>query len=851
MIFAAIAAFAVGMGGVMLVLAWRRTEAHRDALIDALKRIERLEAALQGRVPPAPIMGPAAPAPALESPPEPQPLPAPAHAAHAAAPIIAEPPPVSPADVIGAPFWRRLDFAAALAGLVTLCALGAVRMALAPITVGLGLALAAALACIGLALWRARAGEDNPAALALMSGFGFVLAGLTLIVARTTPDALGPLEALIAANALALGALLAAWRHGPLLLWMGIAAALAAPTLAPLQGVEAMAALIGLGLASAATGLRARALGAWMPASAMLCGMLAWTAALSALGAPGFVGAAGAAAVSAALLGLALAWEAPAQPSDGLRMDLGLVGYGALAGALTCLLLLIARTGADATAAGAHLVALILVATIIAALRPSLRAAALIACFAGVLAALVWPPAADRSGAPVLAAAIAAIAALGGAMMRLNAPAEIGSARIWAVLVALTPPAALVGAQAAAADLAPAWIWSLIGLAVCAALGAVGAALRRSEPAAASLFITGAALSLVCALAMAPPQPWPTLVAALCLPLLAWIDGRVNEPGLRFAMTGLGAMLVLLVGGLYFHEAPQSARIALALVAALSALSAAQSLAHGDPRWLSAQSLFTFALGIAGLAATLEATRYGADPQNRLAALGASAVAWLTIALAMARNFGPRPRLVFRIAETVALIGGFAIALIGAGIVANPWWGALPAPAPTAPTLNSIALALLAPALLLGLYDWLRARQGLMLRANLALAGGLLLLSLYATLEVRRAVQGAAMAGPELTSAEGWAYAALMIGFAASLALLSLERRAAWLMHTAAAICLLALVKIGVFDAQTLPQPAYAATLGVLLAAGLSLAALYRRVVLPFPADTPKTVADTEATPQA
>ncbi len=872
----ALGLFALGAAGVLIVTTWRRTEQHRVALLAAYERIGQLETTLSavtfGLAPEelaklastqvvllptertlalpreeepllidaagvahvgAPIAAEAISAPV----PSPIASPEPATAAEPVAARVAEEPAAAVADQrLQLP---RTDLVATICGLIALAAMAASRIGvLAPLG-GAAIAAQAGLVCVGLAIWRGRA-EPSP----LLATFGLaIMTGAILLARYVSPD-VPPWAAQALLSVLALGALYLARAHGALLAGVALVAGLSAPLLAPLDEINTWPRHVGLfalaAYAAIAAGRAAPRATAWLA----FIGAMGWIAA-SAVANSTMIEAAATSGACAlmGLLAIAYAWpRADGALWETVRRvwpgEAVFAGYALFATGIAVLLLVGIVLPYPAPApATAVLIVLAGFAALAAAYRPTLTALPLATAGAAAVALALWPAGGAPHEALIAAGALAAVCLLGGIVMTMRGSVE------GAALAALGPLTALVAAQARLLSVAPFWAWAA-GAVVLAALTAL-AFLQWRRSAASPVFLAAALLGTVTAIGFLIPMPWPPLAVALALPIAAWADRRFNQPGLRIAIALLAWFLVLHVGATALGPAQPAVRGVLALSAAVAAYASARSLASGRRDWLSAQAVFVAALAIAATAATLEAYRalVPSGPLYFLNQAGAYVAAWSAAVLLVAWNFGPKPRRLIAWSET-ALALTVGVGALAAGLVTvNPWWGVTPSFAPGAPMINSLGLGYLVPALLFGAYSWLRERQGLKLRANIALYAALVLAFVYLTLELRRAFQGPAMAGGAIYPSEGWAYSFGWFGFAAAVLLLSIERGKPWLRYVAIGIVMAALVKAAIFDLAAFGGFAQIAVLALIAAAVAGLTFAYRRYVLPGASDASKTAA--------
>jgi len=790
---AALAAFGIGAGCVLLYVAFRRTERHRAALINAHARIVQLErqmAALTFGAAPqlAPEAAPtealgAAPAPAsIETPAEAAPAkivaiaPAPEPAAHEPVATAAPPPlaphfppriPAStpePASTLETVFveaeeskgggFLRIDALVAVAALISAASLLSVRLGLAPPLVGVALA---AFAGAGLLLLAEHRRHNGPHAdwIAL---FGLTAIALALTVGRTSVTAAPPLAYMLGAGALAFcGLLLSVW-YGRALLAFGLAIGLAAPAFS-LVDSDAPARLaltfaIALGVV-----IRARAIGAPLWSWLAFAGALAWGAHAVARGGD-VLNLASAAGFAAGMLVLVLAygWKDAAEPlTPDLRREGLLTAHAAMAPALAMLFALVLFSGALAAIGATGLLFAALAVGCAAIARPGYAPATLAVAATSALAIAYWP----ATEAFDMRATGAAALALGAIFLFCGAAITMRGVWLGAALGALGPVAILFAAQARMAAEFDANLWAL----AAGALAVTGTALygpaRAQSTNAGSLVAMGAALAAVCIVGFFAPAPWPPVVAALALPALVAFNSRWPEPGVRAAAVVTAAFLALLIGALNLSGASPAARGMIYIVAACAAFAAMRMCYAEQARSLSGDLIFAAALLSLAVALSGEARRaYALAPADQqLFEAGYQSCVWIALALTLALRFGPTPRWQLRAFEGVVFAGAVLVAFVAGGVVLNPWWGLLPESAPGWTGANALLIAYAAPAALFAAYALARARHGWTLRAAIAAGCAAALALTNVVLEIRRAFHGADMDSQAASQNEALAYA--------------------------------------------------------------------------------------------
>lgn len=879
-VLAALGAFALGGAMVVLISVYRRSEQHRAALLQAYARIDQLERMMKaitfGELP-APQMfrqvgsAPAEPLPPLsertqstpEAPaaaqPQEQPAetgppleaPQPEPVARAAEP--APPPSQAFEDETVAERIARANerqpftppqpgVIAAVTGIIALAALAAVRINALEVLPGMAIAMLAGAGAIAFAEWR-KADASAP----LLSVFGGALIIAALIVARTTPAEITPLIALLGSGALTVAALVRAQTFGPWLIGFGLLGLAAAPALA-LDGAFAAYArhlilIAGVIAAFALSLARSEQLWLRLAFAIALCwgGYDAWSAASvdESISTSIFL-------VALAALFIAHSWNdarAPVRPiGDPRRRAPLLLTLAGLATSAALLAVLAARHPLFAPVGAAALAALILGAATASAWRQGFAPLPLLSCAIAALSIVLWPGASEDLRILVLMAGVlAGASALGGAIMLARREDE------GAALIALAPLALAIAAQARAEPALEPWMWAASAASMAALCILALAALRKPLPLASEIFAAGAALALVAAMGFAAPAPWPPLIVALAVPAICGAFVQLRLDGLRYAAAILGVFLLLQLFAPQLAAASMAMRIIIYIVAIAALFAGAQILARIETQF-EAQALLATSMLAAAAALSVETHRAFqlAAPDFRLLELGAHVLLWLGLAAILAHRFGAKPSPLIAAVEGAAFGAAGLYALAAGIVVLNPWWGVQAAPAPGWTGINLLLLAYLGPAALFVIYGRLRERQDLKARAAIALALGLTLALLYVTLELRRLFHGANMTGgPPATIQEGWAYTIGWLGFAAALALLALDRTAAWVRHAAAAIALTALAKAALFDLDAFEGLMQLAMLALLIGAAIAIVLFYRRYGLPTSAAAPKTTPQT------
>ncbi|MBI1252030.1 MAG: DUF2339 domain-containing protein [Alphaproteobacteria bacterium] len=886
----AIAAVAVFGAVALPILVWasmRRTEMLRRALNAAMTRIDVLESSITSGELEAFRHGPAISASASrrqvgeaievkalpDAAPHPEPEPTPVEPAivtpieaTAAAPaetVGAEPQstvPPSAAPLVAAP----LSVAAAAAALA-----GIAPGALAP-QIGVSLALAAGVSNFGVAEWLRRRGAVQPYAGAVLNGLGVLI---VIGALRYAVDPLAILPALFAfgvSAATAAAALALSLRHGAALALVGVAAGAAAPALFDLgDNAVLLQSSLQVGLLTGAL-ILARALNrpplAWAGMAAALgwAGWLAWRG-----GDVSEIVAIGGFAAALALLGLTYASDAAHDPTPmpqiwgppGHWREPLAAGHVLAIGACLTMIVLVWRSDQAVSAAAAAILTVIVACLIAALLRPGLALMPLAAAAAGAAALTLWPETPQTLvNAPtviVAAGALAFIASLGGWLLALRSEnTDAGAA-----LAAFGPIAALVAARIRTGAFGPELWW--IGAALTAAMLSGLAMARAPRAMAATLHLAGALLALAAAVWIAAPQPWTT--PALCAAIVAFAgaDARFDQRGFRAAA---GALTAAVLARLAFPEpaalaplrdigwtAPSAPHVALAatmfaVAGSLFAFRRERAYALA-PQGMMAAAIALVCIAIALWIRSALGQSQAAPVSIALTEIGLYAGALLVGAIAFSWRFGSRATPIPFWAETAMIVAAGVLTLIIGGVVRNPWWGLAPATVHGGPGVNGLLIAFGLPALGFLAYGWMRAKQGFMVRAELAAGAGVALLLMNLTLELRRLFHRADMHIAQSLPVEGWSITLAWVGFAGGMLALGFDAQDRRLRTLALAVALAAIVKSAAFDLDDFTGLARIAMLGLIAAAIGGLLAAFRRFAWKGDAPRPRMAIDPNLMP--
>ena len=478
--------------------------------------------------------------------------------------------------------------------------------------------------------------------------------------------------------------------------------------------------------------------------------------------------------------------------------------------------------------AAAGLLILAALSHAVSAVRPGYGGYALILTGVSALAVLVWPQGMGlvRAGLSENQAVLAAagVVALLGVVSGWREAQGIGREGNAIAFGSLAPLLA-IGAAAVRLQGAEA-LWLAGGALAVAASSALmaqgfggkadsGKAQIGSGAAAArttGMAIAGAAAAL--AVAAAAPAEWLTVALAALAPALIFLDKQRGGAALTgaavlVAAAALGRLLwpwAAAAGPL--GETPLfNMLLPIYGASAMFFYFGARLLA--DARWRSAplarQCLLaaTWVTGAAFLSMQVRHSFSGAamiTPVTSLAELGLHATIWIGLALALRVSDRTEPAQPFQLTETFALAVGIGFSLVGAGFVLNPWWGSMPAPAPSVPVFNDMMAGFALPAGALVVYSLACVSEKQVLRGRWMGGVAGLLVFIQIILELRRGFAGAAMNTAAQGDVERWIYTGAAMAGAAALLIVGMERKSTLLRAGSLALVLAALAKALVFD---------------------------------------------------
>jgi uncharacterized membrane protein len=511
-----------------------------------------------------------------------------------------------------------------------------------------------------------------------------------------------------------------------------------------------------------------------------------------------------------------------------------------------------APDGATGVQAAAGLLVMAALTHAASAIRPGYAGYALVLAGMGTLVILAWPlgqglPETRLSEAHTILSAVALLALLGVAAgwREAQAPGREGNAIAFG---AIAPLAAIAAAALRLQGAEMPWLAAgAIAVAVSSALMAhsftdqEGVSTGATAARATGMAIAGAAAAV--AVAGAAPEEWRAVALAGLSPALIFIDKQRGGAALTGAavLVAAAALALLLspwaAASSALGETPLFNMLApIYGAAAMFFYVGARMLA--DAKWRSAplarQCLLaaTWVTGAAFLSMQVRHAFSAAamtTPVTSLAELGLHATVWIGLGLALRVSDRAKPTQPFALTEGLAVSVGVAFAVLGSGILLNPWWGTSPAVAPTTPIMNDLMAGFGLPAGALTLYALACASEGQPWRAKLAGTMAGLLGFLYLILELRRGFAGPAMATAAQSQLESFTYTGAVLACAVVLLLVGMERKSFYMKAASLGLVLLGLSKALLIDLSALSGGMRVLTALGILAAGALAWRFYQR----------------------
>ncbi len=446
---------------------------------------------------------------------------------------------------------------------------------------------------------------------------------------------------------------------------------------------------------------------------------------------------------------------------------------------------------------------------------------------------------------PFAAAALGYAALFGvGGLVLLRGAARPG---LWSSVSAGVPVAALAIAFWRIRDFEVALEWAATGL-ILAGLylaAATWVARKRDKPGmngALAGYAVGVVASVSLALAMALENAWLTVALSLQLPAMAWIHGHTKVRALRHvALVVAGSVLIRLVFNYELFDYRLGATPGLnwmlygyGLPTLAFYVAARLFRRTEDDRLVLA--LEAGALVFLTLFWTMEiadiVNRGQFLPGDNLLETSLRTIAWAAIAFALLWQCrAESPRIVavwgWQILAGLAALQVVLLHMLGL----NPLLTGDPVGA--WPIANLLLLAFAVPAAFALAFRLETGRQGLKLVSDGAGIGGLVLVFLWLTLELRHAFHGSTL-NPHVTSdAEWYAYSGLWLGYALVLLGLCIWRQSNPLRYASLVVLAVALVKVFLFDVWELGGLIRVLSVGGLALSLFAMSWIYRRYVFP------------------
>ena len=857
-----LAAFLVGGGVIMLISAFRRTIELRAALIHAMRRIDRLEAAIaSGQIQVEPVATDSragAQAPSATSLPSLAASPAPRQE-NARPNEQEQQPPQNLADVV--PPHPLVSIAVIVLAAIAALAAASTGAVLAPL--GVGVAILAGACGLGAAEWSRNAHPERPAPYLLWRPDGAAanaLCGLLVIVAaifvgRWALHAFAPEIGFYLAACATFAALVLAPRFGQLMFGFGALLALVTPALAAIADIGPLAHFAFL-LASAAILIVQsrriqRSRWAWIGAAIAT----AWIILDIAAAPRGEVSAVAPilfALTGFLVLGGAYAWNETEHDirfpafwrAETFWRETTMLGALIATASVIMFFLALSMLRPTPATAGPALTVFVAAALGLGVLRQGQWLAAWFAAALALACVALWPQTVaaplDAPSLVTYAATLAFVFAIGGGLMMARASDPTAGVS----LAALAPIAMFAVAYERIPDFGAAPIWALAALAIMALNGVAYFQFTKPWPHVGEAFASGALLSAIAFLYVLTPTGAQPFLLALVLPALALAARFQPAPSFRLAAQLLCAVTFvrLIAPEMSVEHASSAPGIVLNFLPAIIAALAAGLIFHTDksaPPPPASEAAYVLCAALAASLITLSARNVAtagaiAAPYANLMEMGANTLAWLGAATFFAWRFGATLRDLPRAFEFIAFAGALTHALVAGGLLINPWWGFAPAEPQAWNGLSAVLFAYLAPGLLFIVYAFIVANANALTRARIAMSAGLLLCFLALNLEIRSLFHGGAMATAPVSFPEAWSYTIAWLGFAAALLALSSIQQLHTLRFAAFALAFAALLKAAVFDAAMFGPLVHAIVTAALLVIGLGGGWFYRRTILPW-----------------
>lgn len=390
---------------------------------------------------------------------------------------------------------------------------------------------------------------------------------------------------------------------------------------------------------------------------------------------------------------------------------------------------------------------------------------------------------------------------------------QAGASIRWAAVAVFTPLAMLIALYYCVAGFTQSVPFAALAMLLAGLFAVATEALTRREPrpglpSAAAIFATGAVAALALTLTFALEKGWLTVALALMVPGVAWVADKRPLPWLRWLAAALTVLVMARVG---YEPRIVGDNVGTTLVfnwllygygvPALAFWLAGWLLRHradDQPARMvdSAAILFTV------LTAFLQIRHYVNNgnvyaAQADLAEIALQVCGGLAFAIGLERLRARTGSIVHDGAALIIAALSLVAIVLGLVLIENPLFNATPV---GGPFVNLILLAYGLPALLaaaLGLVT--RSTRPQAYRAVAAVtAVGLALL--YLSLQVTRIYHGPVLSQGPFTSPEGYTYSAVWLAFGVVLLIIGIGLRSQPVRLCSAAVVLLTVAKVFLFD---------------------------------------------------
>ncbi len=417
---------------------------------------------------------------------------------------------------------------------------------------------------------------------------------------------------------------------------------------------------------------------------------------------------------------------------------------------------------------------------------------------------------------------------------------------IWAAVAASVPVLLLVVAYWRIEAFGIDFSWAAVAVGLAAVNVFAASRLRNHSDAlgftiGVGAFAAAAVAALTMGAAMTLREAWLTVALSLQLPALAWIGARLGLGVLRpVAMVVATIVLVRLIVNpqlLAYHIA------GMPLVNwILYGYGIPAAAFFGAARWFRRSAddalvavLEAGALLFTSVLVSLEIHNVLVGPltasREGLLEPGVRTIAWLAMAIGIARNAQWESRPIFLWGRNI-LAGGAALQTVVFQVLyANPLWSA--DSVGTMPIFNNLLLAYGVPAALILIYIRSAFQPPILVQAGSILS--LVLVFIDVSLEVRHHFQGPVLSGINVSDSEWYSYSAAWLGLSGVLLALGIRGHSAALRYSSLGVLLLTVGKVFLFDMAALTGLYRAASFAGLGLCLIAVGYLYQRFVFTAP----------------